>query len=167
MNERSFIVKPHSQSSGERRRPACCRRQPGDDIPWVVARCGIERSQKFSASCRKGQVRHGESVPWRTGSLCSPARCPHASSGLIQRCFHGVLRHDRHRLRRRDQSFIRNRRRLPDKLPDRSDCTQDAQRVDHRFHNAPSLLFRVDQERVCRLSFVLHNFKTPRSCRFV
>src|SRR6266481_9635288 len=70
MNERSFIVKYlcayegetfHigkfagtcqmlgfvQHSSGERRLPACCRRQPADDIPWVVARCGIERSQKF------------------------------------------------------------------------------------------------------------------------
>jgi len=38
------------------------------------------------------------------------------------------VRHDRHRLRWRDQAFIRNRA-LPDKLPDRQDCTQNAQRV--------------------------------------
>src|SRR6266436_39379 len=78
MNERSFIVKyPCAYEvetfhigkfagtcqmlgfveyfSRERRLLACCRRQPADDMPWVVARCGIERSQRFSASCRKGQ----------------------------------------------------------------------------------------------------------------
>ena len=31
-----------------------------------------KRAKSFSASCRKGQVRHGESVLWRTGSLRSP-----------------------------------------------------------------------------------------------
>jgi hypothetical protein len=143
--------------SGERRLLACCRWQPADDIPWVVARWGIERSQKFSASCRKGQA----------GSLCSPARCPHASSRLIQRCFHGVLRHDRHRLRRRDQTFIRNRGRLPDELPDCGDRAHNTHRINRRFYPAPAFLFRVDQEPVDRLSFVLHNFKTPRSSRFV
>jgi hypothetical protein len=92
---------------------------------------------------------------------------PQAFSRLRQRCFHGVLRHHRHRLHGRSEAFIRNRRRLADKLPNRCDCTQNAQRVDHRFHHAPALLFRADQERVCRLSFVLHNFKTPRRSRFV
>src|SRR5213592_5126201 len=33
---------------------------------------GFSVPTTFSASCRKEQVRHGESVLWRTGSLCSP-----------------------------------------------------------------------------------------------
>ena len=85
----------------------------------------------------------------------------------IQLRFDSVLRHHRHWLRWRSKAFVRNGRRLPDKLPDCGHCTQNAQRVDHHFHHAPALLFRADQKRVCRFRFVVHNFKTPRSCRFV
>jgi len=50
-------------SSGERRLPACCRRQPADDAPSIATARGMKRSKRFSASCRKEQA----------GSLCSPA----------------------------------------------------------------------------------------------
>ena len=93
---------------------------------------------------------------------------PHAFSRFrVQCCFHGVLRHHRHRLHWRDQAFIRKRGRLPDELPDRGDRAHNAHRVNYRFHYAPAFLFRADQEPIDRLSFLLHNFKTPRSSRFV
>jgi len=94
--------------------------------------------------------------------------CPHSFLRFrVQCCFHGVLRHHRHRLHWRDQAFIRKRGRLPDELPDRGDRAHNAHRVNCRFHHAPAFLFRADQEPIDRLSFVLHNFKTPRSSRFV
>ena len=110
--------------------------------------------------------------PSRVATACQEGRWlqerPHAFSRFrVQCCFHGVLRHHRHRLHWRDQAFIRKRGWLPDELPDRGDRAHNAHRVNYRFHYAPAFLFRADQEPIDRLSFLLHNFKTPRSSRFV
>jgi hypothetical protein len=54
--------------SGEHRLLACCVRQLAERFE----RSRASALQMFAASCRELQVRHGESVLRRTGSLCSP-----------------------------------------------------------------------------------------------
>src|SRR6266487_2866200 len=58
---------------------------------------------------------------------------------------------------------------LLSKLPDRNNRAQTYKRVNNSFHDAPALLFRLNQEPVCRLSFVIYTFilKTPPSSHFV
>src|SRR5215471_10213200 len=85
----------------------------------------------------------------------------------ISCCINGVLRHDRHWLFRRHPVTEWSWGRLRDELADRGDHAQNASRIYCCFHPAPALFLRVDQEPVHRLSFVVHNFKTPRSSRFV
>jgi hypothetical protein len=85
----------------------------------------------------------------------------------ISRCLQGVLRHDRHWLLWREPITERSWRRLRDELADCGNHAENASRVYRCFHPAPALLLRLDQELVYRLSFVVHNFKTPRSSRFV
>jgi hypothetical protein len=46
--------------------------------------------------------------------------------------------------------------RLLGKLPDRNNHTHGQERVNNRFHDPSALLFRPNQERVCRFMFV-HN----------
>ena len=85
----------------------------------------------------------------------------------IQNCFHGVMRHNGHRLLWRHSITEWGWGRLRDELADRGDHAQNAGGINRRFHYAPAFLLRVYQEPVDRLSFVVHNFKTPRSSRFV
>ncbi len=85
----------------------------------------------------------------------------------IHHCFHGVMRHNGHTSRWRLEASERIWRRLPDELHDRGDHAQNARGINRSFHYAPALLFRLYQEPVDRFSFVVHNFKTPRSSRFV
>src|SRR5262249_4891481 len=85
----------------------------------------------------------------------------------INRCLNGVLRHDRHWLLWRQPITKWSWGRLRDELAYRGDHAQNASRIYCCFQPAPALLLRIDQEPVYRLSFVVHNFKTPRSSRFV
>ena len=85
----------------------------------------------------------------------------------IDHCFHGVMRHNGHRLLWRHSITEWGWGRLRDELADRGDHAQNAGGINRRFHYAPAFLLRVYQEPVDRLSFVVHNFKTPRSSRFV
>src|SRR5437773_3283265 len=62
----------------------------------AVCRKALERSSRklfcnvgvSSASCRRLQVRHGESVLWRTGALCSPEDSPHLDRNRQQMVDH-------------------------------------------------------------------------------
>jgi hypothetical protein len=132
---------------------AACRRRPSAEIPR-----GSERLKAFQQAAEKDTL-----------VTCDPQHA--LDTGLSRFCirihFQGVLRHDRHRLGGRDQTFKGKRGRLSDELPDRGDGTDNAHRINRCLHYAPAFLFRADQEPVDRLSFVLHNFKTPRSSRFV
>ena len=85
----------------------------------------------------------------------------------IEYCFHGVMRHNRHRLRCRLEPGERIWCWLADELQNCGDHTQNTGGKHRGFHYAPALLLRADQKPVDRLSFVVHNFKTPRSSRFV
>ena len=49
---------------------------------------------------------------------------------------------------------------LMGKLKNRNHDAQDQERVNDCFHYPPALFFRADQEPICRLSFVIHNFTT-------
>jgi len=174
MNERSFIVKRALRSL----RVCSMNLHSNVRVPCWPATCRPRR-----AACSRSPSKRVESKPLRSGPSrflggsagLQPAHagmlpaCPAtASSGFVCEAQVGlVMRYNRRRLRCRVPPSEGIRRRLPDKLPDCGDCTQNAQRVDHHFHHAPALLFRADQKRVCRFRFVVHNFKTPRSCRFV
>src|SRR5207244_11489878 len=64
---------------------------------------------------------------------------------------------------------------LLNKLPDGNNRAQTEKRVNDSFHDATALLFRADQQRVCRFIFVVHDnmrpsffmMKTPPTSHFV
>src|SRR5438067_4983512 len=85
----------------------------------------------------------------------------------ISRSIHSVLRHDRHWLFWCHPITEWGWGRLRDELADRGDHAENASCIYRCFHPAPALFLRVHQQSVYRLSFVVHNFKTPRSSRFV
>ncbi len=78
-----------------------------------------------------------------------------------------MMRHMRGHIRVRRWWANRQRTGLRAKLPDGNNRAQTEKRVNDSFHNAPAFFFRADQQPVCRLSFVVHNFKTPPSAHFV
>jgi hypothetical protein len=156
MNERSFIVNRHLRATVGSNRSAiplakfCCLPRP----------CGPRRSRaKVAGPSRRSYLTGHRQVATTAAEILLRFRIDHR--------FHGVMRHNGHRLRWRLEASKRIWRRLRDELHDRGDHAQNARGVNRRFHYAPAFLLRVYQEPVDRLSFVLHNIETPRSSRFV
>ena len=174
MNERSFIVKPALRFSttllpelalhrSSPRWPTTCRSRRA-----ACSRSPSKRAEsKLSAPCHHASSRGARACSPLTPACCRRAPAT-ASSGFVCEAHVGLLmRHNRRRLRCRVPPSKGIRRRLADELQDCCGYTQNAGGKNRCFHDAPALLFRADQKRVCRFRFVVHNFKTPRSCRFV
>src|SRR5438046_5339045 len=116
MNERSFIVKYLCSTTLDF----------SSLFQWAatsscISECASHASTGLSLAVpcsNRPPPSRGYGVPSRP----VPTKLPTAFSRLTRRCFHGVLRHHWHRLRGRSEAFIRNRRRLADKLPNRCQC---------------------------------------------
>jgi hypothetical protein len=112
----------------------------------------------------------GEQAP-RAGS--KPAARRLSSRFPIQGRYHLMMRRVESRLQSESLSIDRQPIWLLGKLPDRNNRAQTDKRVNDSFHDATALLFRANQERVCRFMFVVHNMrpsfmmKTPPASRFV
>ena len=166
MNERSFIVNRHLRATMGSNRSAlpqsqfCCLPRP----------CGPRRS-RAKVGGPSSSILSDRPADFAWLSLAKqPVATTAAETFLrfrIQNCFHGVMRHNGHRLLWRHSITEWGWGRLRDELADRGDHAQNAGGINRRFHYAPAFLLRVYQEPVDRLSFVVHNFKTPRSSRFV
>jgi hypothetical protein len=148
MNERSFIVNTYSPT---------LMRFSLDDPAWFFS-LFLKRAPSLGSS------------GWQP-AIASPGSPAASRHRLLRPCiqihFHRVLGHDWHSLRWCHLITKGSWGRLRDELANRGDHAQYASRIYRCFHPAPALLLRVDQEPVYRLSFVVHNFKTPRTYRFV
>ena len=156
MNERSFIVNRHlrdttgSNRSGLPQAKFCCLLRPCGPSSSILS----DRPAAFAWL-------------WLAKQPVATTAAETFLRFRIDHCFHGVMRHNGHRLLWRHSITEWGWGRLRDELADRGDHAQNAGGINRRFHYAPAFLLRVYQEPVDRLSFVVHNFKTPRSSRFV
>ena len=139
MNERSFIVK--RMSARVNTNPAIFehaffRRMPRIDVV-VRSNCAFRRrrSARRMISSAGAYLILRSTSPW------------FVSRFRTQHCF-DVMRHNRHRLRRRVEAGERIRNWLPDELHDRGEHAQNARGIHRRFHYPPALLLRVHQEPV-------------------
>ena len=150
MNVRSFIVKsdPKNHFSLMKTQHRSVFDIPRHESP--KGRPATAKASAFGAARRPCLIRH-------ISSQRSGFRLPH--------CFHGVRNH-RSGLHCGVEPSERMWRRLPDELEDRGNHTQNTCGINRCFHRASPFLFRAGQDAVQCL-IVFHNFKTPRSSRFV
>src|SRR6266478_9540618 len=119
------------------------------------------RSPQFSDRSRRNDSKPTASRPF----LRSPI---YARPCLMMRNLRGHISVRRWRINRQSIGLL-------NKLPDGNNRAQTEKRVNDSFHDATALLFRADQQRVCRFIFVVHDnmrpsffmMKTPPTSHFV
>jgi hypothetical protein len=102
--------------------------------------------------------------PWRGFPLPLSGEKTHLpcfSRPRVQIRFQGVLRHDGRGIRVQCRAIDRRLTRLRNELPDCNNSTQDAHRVSDSFHDTPALLFRPNEECVCRFMSIVHKYADP------